>query len=94
MDAAAKAKEMELPGILQINDQFFIKVDEAAITLSSNVQLLEEAVAWLMMCYYVLGLNYPPPLKFLFLFFEVLFKIECSSSIPAKLKKLCSFLRL
>ena len=59
MDAAAKAKEMELPGILQINDQFFIKVDEAAITLSSDVQLLEEAVAWLMMYYYVLGLNYP-----------------------------------
>ena len=59
MDAAAKAKEMELPGILQINDQFLIKVDEAAITLPSDVQLLEEAVAWLMMYYYVLGLNYP-----------------------------------
>ncbi len=91
VDAAAAAKEMELPGIIIINDQFFLKVDESVIHLPDSVQLLEDAVASLVIYYYVLGLNYPEPLKFVFLFFESLFKIKCSSPIPYQMKKLCSY---
>ncbi len=69
-DAANAAKEMELPGIIIINDQFFIKVDNTTINLPCSVQLLQEAVANLVVYYYVLGLNYPEQLKFVFFFLK------------------------
>ena len=77
-DAAAAAKEMILPGILKINEQFYIKVDDQAIGLSDDVTLLEEAVAYLCMYYYILNLNFPEPLKYVFGFFEKLFDISSS----------------
>ena len=68
--AAAEKKLMELPGILKINNQFFIKIDDTALLLSSNVNSLEQAIAWLVVYYHVLNLNFPPQLKFLFGFLE------------------------
>jgi hypothetical protein len=60
--AAAEKNLMELPGILKINNQFFIKIDDTALLLSSNVNSLEQAIAWLVVYYHVLNLN-PPPLS-------------------------------
>jgi hypothetical protein len=59
--AAAEKNLMELPGILKINNQFFIKIDDTALLLSSNVNSLEQAIAWLVVYYHVLNLNSPPP---------------------------------
>ncbi len=89
--AAAAAVDMELPGLLVMNNKFYIKIDEKAIHLPSTVTLLQEAVAYLVMFYYILDLNYPEPLKFVFGFFERLFQIENSGSVSYDLKKLCAF---
>lgn len=66
---------MALPGILEINDQYFIKVDNSAVLLQ-DVKYLEEAVAFLVAYYYILDIKFPPTLKFVFGFFERLFEIE------------------
>ena len=79
-DAAAQsAKHMELPGILEIGGQFFIKVDNLAVFLPESVSSLQQAVGYLLMYYYILDLDYPPSLKFVFVFFEMLFNIPPSS---------------
>ena len=70
---------MVLPGILKINEQYFIKVDESAIHLPQEITLLEEAVAYLIIYYHVLNINFPETLKFVFLFFEKLLEIPPSS---------------
>lgn len=70
---------MELPGVLDINNQFFVKIDESAILLPKSVTTITEAFAYLTMYYFILNLNYPQSLKFIFLFFEKLFEIEPSS---------------
>jgi len=88
--AAAEKKLMELPGILKINNQFFIKIDDTALLLSSNVNSLEQAIAWLVVYYHVLNLNFPPQLKFLFGFLEKLFKIAPNSE-SVNVKKLFAF---
>ena len=79
-EAAAEADKMVLPGLLNINGQFFVKIDESAIHLPPNVSTITEAIAYLTMYYYILHLNYPDSLKFVFLFFEKLFKIEPSTT--------------
>ena len=73
--AAEEAEQMLLLGVLDINGQFFIKVDESAIQLPPSVSSITQAFAYLTMYYYILDLNYPPSLKFVFLFFEKLLNI-------------------
>ena len=69
-DAASSAKKMELPGVLVINEQYFIKVDNMTINLPGTVQLLQEAIANLFVYYYVLGLNYSDFLNLIFYFLK------------------------
>lgn len=69
---------MELPGILQIGNQYFIKIDESAVYLPESVTRIQEALGYLLMYYYILNLNFPDALKFVFVFFEHLFDIEPS----------------
>jgi hypothetical protein len=45
--AAAEKNLIALPGILKINNQFFIKIDNTALLLPSNVDSLQQAIAWL-----------------------------------------------
>ena len=81
---------MPLLGILEINEQFFIKIDNSAVLLR-DVKYLEEAVAFLVAYYYILNLKFPPTLKFMFGFFERLFEIEpTAESVDGK--KLHGFL--
>lgn len=70
---------MELPGILEIGGQFFIKVDNLAVHLPNNVKALSQAVGYLVMYYYILQLDFPEPLKSVFVFFELLFGMVPSS---------------
>ena len=79
-EAAAEAEKMQLPGILNINGQHFVKIDDSAIQLPPHISTMTEAFAYLTMYYYILNLNYPDSLKFVFLFFEKLFKIVPSAS--------------
>lgn len=81
---------MSLPGIIELNGQFFVKVDDSAVLLG-NAQTLEEALAYLVAYYYVLHLKYPPTLKFVFGFFERLFELEPTSE-SVNGKKLHGFL--
>ena len=76
--AASEATMMRLPGVLNINGQYFIKVDEGGIKLPSNVSTITLAFAYLTMYYYILNLNYSDALKNVFLFFEKLLQIEPS----------------
>ncbi len=68
VDAVATAKDMKLTVITIINDHIF-KVNESAINLRDSVQLLEDSVASLVINYYVLGINYTEPLKYIFFLF-------------------------
>lgn len=70
----AGAAKMSLPGILDLNGQYFIKVDDSAILL--DVKTLDEAIGYLVAYYYILHIKYPPTLKFVLGFFERLFEIE------------------
>jgi len=79
---------MGLPGLIEINNQFFIKVDKNAILLK-EVTRLEKAVAYLFMYYYVLNLNFPESLKFVYGFFERCFNIDNSIN-SQELKILCA----
>lgn len=67
---------MELPGVLLIGTQYFVKVDEGAFLLPSQVKTLDQSIAYLFMYYYILHLDFPEPLKFVFGFFERLFEIK------------------
>ena len=67
---------MRLPGVLNINGQYFIKVDEGAIKLPSNVSTNTLEFAYLTM--YILNLNSPDAPKNVFLFFEKFLQIEPS----------------
>ena len=67
---------MDLPGIILIGSQYFVKVDESAFLLPDEVKTMEQSVAYLLMYYYILNLNYPEPLKFVFGFFERLVEIN------------------
>ena len=66
---------MPLLGILEINEQIFIQMDNSAVLLR-DVKYSEEAMAFLVAYYYILKLKCPPTLKFVFGFFERLFEIE------------------
>jgi hypothetical protein len=74
--AASEATMMRLFGVLNINGQYFIKVDEGAIKLPSNVSTITLAFAYLTM--YILNLNSPDTLKNVFLFFGKWLQIEPS----------------
>ena len=84
MNAVNSSSEIELAGILIINHiihMFLIKIDNLAVHLPSSVQNIGEAIAFLVMYYYVLHLNYPIALKFVYLVFKALFEIQCSSRV-------------
>lgn len=89
--AAKLASKMELPGILEINSQYFLKIDEGAIAIPGNIKMLEEAVAYLLIYYYILNINFPEPLKFVFGFFERLFNLQPSVKMSVDVLKCCSF---
>lgn len=84
--------EMSLPGIFQIGRQFFVKVDDIAIYLPNAVSKIEEAVAYLVMYYYILDLNYPEPLKFVYGLLEHLFQIEKPSMQSKNVKRVYALL--
>ena len=62
--------------MLLIGTQYFVKVDESAFLLPPEVKTVEMSFAYLFMYYYILNLNFPEPLKFVFGFFERLFEIK------------------
>ncbi len=61
---------MAQTGILEINDQYFIKVDNSAVLLQDvlSSKYLEEAVEFLVTYYYILDIKFPPTLKFVYVY--------------------------
>ena len=80
---------MELPGVLDINGAYFIKIDKTAVAL--DTKSFEQAIGYLLMYYHILDINFAPLLKFVFGFLESLFEITASATPSKKLKELCSF---
>lgn len=78
-------------GVLDINGQLFIKVDDSAII--ADVKTLEEAIAMLVMYHYVLDINFPSTLKIFYGFLERLFQMTPTSE-SVNIKRLCAFLNL
>ncbi len=75
---------MELPGVLDINGAYFIKIDKTAVAL--DTKSFEQAIGYLLMYYHILDINFAPLLKFVFGFLESLFEITPSATPSKKLK--------
>ena len=81
-DVQSAAKEaydngkMNQPGVLMIGQKFFVKIDKKAIHFPADVASLEEAVGLSLAYSYILDTKYPEALKFVYLFFEHLFRFE------------------
>lgn len=69
---------MVQPGILKIGKEYYIKIENVLVQLSS-VESYERAIAYLFCDYWVLDLKYPELLKFFFVFLETLFGFQESS---------------
>lgn len=64
------------PGILAVGNSFFIKIEKFHMQLENAN--LQTAFSYLLGYYHVLYINYPLPLKFVYVFFESLMGIPLS----------------
>ena len=79
--ALSDSMDMIQPGIIHIGKEYFIKIESKYMHIPSCN--LDFALSNVIGFYYSLGIQYPAPLKFVFLFFESLFEMKLSSpSIP------------
>jgi hypothetical protein len=74
---------MELPGVLDINGAYYIKIDNSAVALTET-KSCEQSVGYL-------DINYPSKLKFVYGFLETMFEIVPSMNPSKKMKDLFSF---
>lgn len=81
MKAAVRIAQdaMKQPGIIMIGSQFFLKIEELAITFPGRMSSLECSIACLVALCYILDIHYPEALKFVFIFFEHLFPFRVPS---------------
>jgi hypothetical protein len=75
-DALSISSDMIQPGLLIIGTDYFIKVDQLFMKLENASLVL--GLAYVFGFYHVLNIEYPLPLKFLFVFFETLFEMPMS----------------
>lgn len=75
-DALSAASDMIQPGILLIGKEYFIKIENLHMKIDNCN--LEKALAYLIAFYYVLCIEYPIPLKFVFVLLESLFDLPLS----------------
>ena len=87
--AMFESSDMIQPGILHIGKEYFIKIEENFMHLPNR--MLDLAILYVVGFYYCLGIVYPVPLKFVFLFFESLFEM-CLSSPSVVVNNLKSML--
>ena len=67
-----------------IGQKFFVKIDKKAIHFPADVASLEEAVGLSLAYSYILDTKYPEALKFVYLFFEHLFRFENFFMCPTR----------
>ncbi|EFX67622.1 hypothetical protein DAPPUDRAFT_115296 [Daphnia pulex] len=89
-EAANRASDMELPGVLDINGAYYIKIDNSAVALTET-KSFEQSLGYLLMYYHILDINYPSKLKFVYGFLETMFEMVPSMNPSKKIKDLCSF---
>jgi len=78
---------MKQPGIIFIGDQPFIKIEELEVQFE-QMSSIESSIACLVSFFYILNIQYPSPLKFVYIFFEHLFEFEEISSHSTSVEKL------
>ena len=67
------------PGVIIIGTQFFLKIEEMAVQFP-KMCTTESAIAYLISLIYILDVQYPEPLKFVYVFFEHLFEFADTSA--------------
>lgn len=85
--AVSDAAEMIQPGLLLIGEDYYIKIAAMYMKIGQN---LPEALAYLVAFFYILGIDYPLPLKFVYLYFEALFPLSRPSISSVVVKRLVS----
>ncbi len=92
MNAAMREAQdqMKQPGVIIIGRQFFLKIDTLPIEYSARLTSFESALSCLISLIYILNVNYPEPLKFVFAFFEHLFDFQEKSLNSANVTNLFS----
>ena len=73
---------MDLPGLLDINGTYYIKIDDSAVALT-EIKSFGQSVGYLLLYYHILDINYPSKLKFAYGFLETMFEIVPSMN-PSK----------
>jgi hypothetical protein len=58
----------KVPGVLDINGAYFIKIDKTAVALDSKS--FEQLIGYLLMYYHILDIIFPPLLKIVLRFLE------------------------
>ena len=69
-------------GLLKIGNNFVVKIGKAYTKLADGVDL-QTGIAFVVAYYYILSVQYPLPLKNVFLFFEMLFELPMSKTSVA-----------
>lgn len=82
--------KMKQPGVLMIGKQYYIKIENFAINFPASISSLESAIACVIVYFYILDVQYPEPLKFVYIFFEHLFEFEKKSIDSQVVKKFLS----
>ncbi len=78
---------MKQPAIIFIGDQPFIKIEELEIQFE-EMSSIESAIACLVSFFFILNIQYPDPLKFVYIFFEHLFEFDEISAHSTSVEKL------
>ena len=81
---------MKQPGILMIGEQFFIKIEDIVAHFPSQMCSIETSVACNIALIYILNLQYPEPLRHVYVFFEHLFNFTRKAFDSTSVKKLLS----
>lgn len=80
--AISDAKEMIQPGLMLIGDIYFIKIGTCYMKIGKKLPV---ALSYLVAFFYILAIDYPLPLKFVYLYLETLFPLPLSiNSIIAR----------
>ena len=76
--AMADSQDMIQPGLLKIGSEFYVKVGDMNMKLENCN--LQTGLAYVLAYYYILYIDYPLPLKLVFLFIEALMGMDMSSN--------------